>query len=120
MLRNTHLITSRTSTEQPVETEGTKMDNASGPALDETVNSTNGAPDDSPNEGRVHEIEIPGLFDWMQQAVNTTLQGMADRLSLEHKQRASAVHTAKLILGDESTTGDYLAVAGFILGELTD
>lgn len=115
MQRNVHLLTSRTSTGRPAANEGTGMQQENEPSPAEPESSTSGTPADEQSVGE--QIDSGAFLGWMAQAVNTTMQGMADRLSLEQKQRVAAVHMAKLIMGDGATCGEYLAVASFILGE---
>jgi hypothetical protein len=77
-----------------------------GPALEDNENLTNGI---------IEEPQSGDFLGWMRGLQARFFQGMADKFEDSEQKRAAAVHTAKLILGDGGTTGEYLVVADYIL-----
>lgn len=110
MQRATHLLTSRTSTGRPAESEGTRMQHENEQAGDATENSTSGTSDAPENE------QVMDLGSWMKQAVAQSLQGMAEQMTDQDRRRAAVLHTARMIVPDAKGY-DLMAAAQFILGE---
>jgi hypothetical protein len=130
--RNLHLITYRTSTGRPAESAATPTEE--GNAVNE--NSSSGQPDDSPRLSAVEEeprqfsegVGFLGTEEFTQEQPSPLLgflagvqqtfyDGLREKLPELAQVRAAALHTASLVLGPGSSTGDKIVVAQFMLGE---